>query len=51
MRQIRRADLLWMESEVEIYEKLKKQTLELQKNIPNYVKEIVEQHLKLKPDE
>jgi hypothetical protein len=46
MRQVRRADILWMESEVEIYEKLKQRTLELQKNIPGYVKEIVEQHLK-----
>jgi predicted DNA-binding protein len=37
-----------MESEVDIYEKLKRQTLELQKNIPGYVKEIIEQHLKVK---
>jgi predicted DNA-binding protein len=44
MRQIRRADILWMESEVEIYERLKQQTLELQKNIPSYVKEIIEAH-------
>lgn len=46
MRQIRRADILWMESEVEVYEKLKKRTLQLQKNIPGYVKEIIEQHLR-----
>lgn len=50
MRQIRRADILWAESEVEIYEKLKQRTLELQKNVPGYVKEIVEQHLKTKSD-
>jgi len=50
MRQIRRADILWMESEVQIYEKLKQRTLELQKNIPAYVKEIVEQHLKMKSE-
>lgn len=50
MRQIRRADILWVESEVEIYEKLKQRTLQLQKNIPGYVKEIVEQHLKTKSD-
>ncbi len=48
MRQIRRADILWMESEVEIYERLKQQTLDLQKNIPSYVKEIIEEHLKIK---
>ncbi len=50
MRQIRRADILWTESEVEIYERLKQRTLQLQKNIPGYVKEIVEQHLKMKSD-
>jgi hypothetical protein len=50
MRQIRRADILWIEAEVEIYEKLKQRTLQLQKNIPGYVKEIVEQHLKIKSD-
>ena len=50
MGQIRRADILWVESEVEIYEKLKQRTLQLQKNIPGYVKEIVEQHLKTKLD-
>jgi len=48
MRQIRRADILWTESEVEIYERLKQQTLDLQKNIPSYVKEIIEAHLKIK---
>ena len=41
MRQIRRADLIWSEQEVEIYEKLKRKTKELQKNIPDYVKEII----------
>lgn len=50
MRQIRRADILWSESEVEIYEKLKQRTLQLQKNVPGYVKDIVEQHLKAEAD-
>jgi site-specific DNA-adenine methylase len=45
MREARRADILWTGAEVESYERLKKRTLELQKNIPAYVKEIVEQHL------
>jgi len=49
MRQIRRADIMWTEKEVEVYEKLKQRTLQLQKNIPGYVKEIVEEHLKTKP--
>ncbi|HEU0038455.1 MAG TPA: hypothetical protein VFR76_04205 [Verrucomicrobiae bacterium] len=39
---------MWTESEVEIFEKLKQRTLQLQKKIPGYVKEIVEQHLKTK---
>lgn len=46
MRQIRRADIMWTENEVAVYEKLKQRTLQLQKNIPGYVKEIVEEHLK-----
>jgi hypothetical protein len=49
MRQIRRADIMWAENEVAVYEKLKQRTLQLQKNIPGYVKEIVEEHLKTKP--
>jgi predicted DNA-binding protein len=32
--------------EAESYERLKRRTLALQKNIPGYVKEIIEQHLK-----
>jgi len=46
MREARRADILWTGAEVESYERLKKRTLALQKNIPGYVKEIIEQHLK-----
>jgi hypothetical protein len=46
MRQIRRADIIWTEKEVEIYERLKRKTSELQKKIPEYVKEIIRKHLK-----
>ena len=46
MREARRADILWTGAEVESYDKLKRRTLELQKNIPGYVKEIIEMHLK-----
>jgi hypothetical protein len=46
MREARRADILWTGAEVESYESLKRRTLELQKNIPGYVKEIIEEHLK-----
>jgi len=45
MRPIRRADIMWTEQEVEIYDKLKRKTSELQKNIPDYVKEIIRKHL------
>lgn len=45
MRQARRADILWTEKEVEDYERLKRRTIQLQKNIPGYVKEIVAKHL------
>jgi hypothetical protein len=45
MRQIRRADIIWTEKEVEMYEKLKRKTWELQKNIPDYVKEIIRNHV------
>ena len=37
---------MWTGAEVESYERLKRRTLQLQKNIPGYVKEIIEEHLK-----
>jgi hypothetical protein len=46
MWEARRTDILWTGAEVESYESLKRRTLELQKNIPGYVKEIIEEHLK-----
>jgi hypothetical protein len=46
MRPVRRADILWSEAEVTDYEKLKQQTARLQKNIPSYVKEIINAHLR-----
>ena len=45
MRPIRRADIVWTDEEVEVYEKLKRKTNQLQKKIPGYVKEIIAQHL------
>ena len=45
MRQARRADILWTEQEIEDYERLKRRTIQLQKNIPNYVKEVLAKHL------
>ena len=46
MRPVRRVDILWSETEVEDYERLKNQTEKLQKNIPGYVKEIINAHLR-----
>lgn len=45
MRQVRRVDILWSGAEVTAYEQLKERTLELQKELPAYIKEIVERHL------
>lgn len=45
MRQIRRADILWAEDEVNIYDRLKERTLELQKDLPAYIKQLIEQHV------
>jgi hypothetical protein len=46
MRQVRRVDILWSDEEINIYERLKERTLELQKELPAYIKEIVEKHLR-----
>jgi len=46
MREARRADIFWSGEEVGSYEELKRRTLDLQKDIPAFVKEIIEQHLK-----
>lgn len=45
MRQARRTDILWTGDEIPVYERLKRRTLELQKDIPAYIKEIVEKHV------
>jgi len=45
MREIRRVDVIWQENEVEVYEKLKQKTTELQKEIPAYIKDIIREHL------
>ncbi len=45
MRQARRVDIIWTEDEIKVYEKLKRKTLELQKDIPKFIKEIVKKHL------
>ncbi len=49
MRQARRADILWTENEIKDYERLRRRTIQLQKNIPSYVKEVLAKHLNSEP--
>lgn len=42
MRQLRRIDLVWQGDEIETYEKLKEEARSLEKEIPSFVKEILE---------
>jgi hypothetical protein len=46
MRQARRVDILWTGEEISIYEQLKERTRELQEELPGYIKQIIEKHLK-----
>lgn len=46
MRQIRRLDLIWQGEEVEMYEKLKLEAISLEKEIPSFVKEIIEREIR-----
>jgi hypothetical protein len=45
LREIRRTDILWDENEVELYEKLKASALQNQFPIPEYIKQVIENHL------
>lgn len=47
-RQIRRLDLIWQGEEVSIYEKLKSEAISLEKEVPSFVKEIIEREMKNK---
>lgn len=46
MRQVRRLDLIWQGEEVETYEKLKAEATSLNKEIPLFVKEILEKAMR-----
>jgi predicted DNA-binding protein len=48
MRQARRVDIMWTGDEVTVYDRLRKRTLELQKEILAYIKEIIERHIETK---
>lgn len=45
MRTARRMDILWTGTEIEVYDRLKKKTEELQQEMPAYVKKIIERNL------
>ncbi len=45
MRQARRVDIMWVGDEVSVYDRLRKRTLELQQDIPEFIKEIIEKHV------
>lgn len=45
MQKIRRVDIVWKGEEVKNYDRLKQKTEELQKDVPSYVKEILEEHI------
>ena len=45
MRPIRRLDIVWTGDEVEVYDRLKKKTEELQQDMPAYVKKIIAKYL------
>ncbi len=45
MRPVRRTDIMWTGEEVSVYDRLRKRTMELQKDIPEFIKEIIEKHV------
>ena len=47
MRQVRRVDLLWEGDDVEIYERLKQKAISLEKEIPEFVKEIIKREIRI----
>lgn len=44
MRTARRIDIMWTGAEVDVYDRLKKKTEELQQDMPAYVKKIIEKN-------
>ncbi len=51
MKQTRRIDLLWQGQEIITYEKLKAQAIQFEKQLPDFVKEILEKELKQMKDD
>ncbi|RCJ38174.1 HNH endonuclease [Nostoc punctiforme NIES-2108] len=50
MQQVRRIDLMWQGDNIEIYEKLKQQAVRLNKEIPEFIKEIIEREIRQSND-
>lgn len=45
MQPVRRVDIMWSGEEIEVYERLRERTIELQKDIPSYIKELIKKYL------
>lgn len=50
MRQVRRIDLLWEGNDIEIYERLKQRALNVEKELPEFVKDIIEREIERNGD-
>jgi len=45
MRQVRRMDLIWEGDDIEVYESLKRKAISTGKELPKFVKEIIEREI------
>lgn len=45
MRQVRRIDILWEGNKIEIYNKLKQMSIDMEKHLPELIKEIIEREI------
>lgn len=50
MRQVRRIDLLWEGDDIEVYERLKQRSVSVEKELPEFVKEIIEREIERNSD-
>lgn len=46
MRQVRRIDIIWQGDDIDTYERLKQQAAKLDKEIPEFIKEIIEREIR-----
>ncbi len=45
MRPVRRLDIMWSGKDVKVYDKLKRRTETLQRDMPSYVKDVIRKHI------